>query len=219
MADNVAIAPREPIEEPGCKGLVYVVDDDDAMRGSIARAVAGEGYRVATVPSPDELLSTTIDRYPAAILLDMRMPKLSGLQLQERLLASGNGVPIVFISGESTVREAVAALGNGAVEFLLKPFGTDMLLGAVERAIARDLENMRRLLDAAQASAALSALAARERQVFELLCHGHGNAEIVQRLGISLHTAKQYKTQIMRKLGVSTLAEVIALGARRGPRP
>ncbi|OIM97177.1 hypothetical protein A9236_10750 [Polynucleobacter sp. QLW-P1DATA-2] len=141
----------------------------------------------------------------------MRMPKQSGVELQSELISKGHKIPIIFISGESSDEQIIAALKSGAVDFLLKPFSREALLGAVAKAIEQDAIAMQDLIRKAQLSEALKTLSPRERQVFELLAKGYGNKELVNALGISLPTVKEYKSEVMYKLRLRSLAELISL--------
>ncbi|WP_143070644.1 response regulator transcription factor, partial [Polynucleobacter sp. QLW-P1DATA-2] len=148
---------------------------------------------------------------PAVLITDMRMPKQSGVELQSELISKGHKIPIIFISGESSDEQIIAALKSGAVDFLLKPFSREALLGAVAKAIEQDAIAMQDLIRKAQLSEALKTLSPRERQVFELLAKGYGNKELVNALGISLPTVKEYKSEVMYKLRLRSLAELISL--------
>ena len=139
------------------------------------------------------------------------MPGMSGVDLQEKLLSHGRQMPIIFISGESTVSEAVKAMSNGAFEFLLKPFSRESLLSAVSKALALDAQLMRDLIKQVEFEQKLKALSPREREVFKLMTKGYGNAELANELGVALSTVKEYKSEMMYKLRLRSLSELIAL--------
>jgi FixJ family two-component response regulator len=139
------------------------------------------------------------------------MPGLSGVELHAELLSQGRLMPVIYVSGESSVPQSIRAMKQGAYEFLIKPFGREDLLRAVAGALEKDRRQMQSLIQRARLEAARAALSPREAQVHDLLLKGYGNREIVEQLGISLPTAKQYKSEVMRKLGVRSLAELIAL--------
>ncbi len=168
------------------------------------------GYQVTAWPDAALFLQQLPRVAPAVLVTDMRMPGLSGVELHAELRRQGRLMPVIYVSGESSVPQSIRAMKQGAFEFLLKPFGREELLRAVAGALEKDRQQMQALIQRARFEAARSALSPRELQVHGLLLRGFGNREIVERLGISLPTAKQYKSEVMRKLGVRSLAELIA---------
>jgi FixJ family two-component response regulator len=141
------------------------------------------------------------------------MPDMSGVELQAELVQRGRAIPIIFISGESTVQQTVTAMKQGAIEFLVKPFERDELLSAVIRGLEQDTLHMHQYVEKKTLEEGLKTLAPREREVFELLSLGLNNAEIQEKLQISLPTTKQYKSEVMRKLNLRSLSQLIALRA------
>lgn len=199
------------IVAPQVEGHIYLVEDDDAMRESMRRILASQGYRVYPFADPQKFLEFVMPVSPTMVLLDMRMPGMTGVEVQARLRAMGMDMPIVFVSGESTVQQAVTALEEGALKFLIKPVSRVELLRAVCEALERDVlraatEKKRLHLDSH-----LAKLAPREREALALMLDGHGNAEISKRMGIAYATAKQYKANILLKMNVQNMAEVIDL--------
>ncbi|WP_071467379.1 response regulator transcription factor [Polynucleobacter asymbioticus] len=193
------------------KKYIFLVEDDDELRSDLERALQFCGYTIFSFANPEQFLQEFKPLVPAVLITDMRMPKQSGVELQSELLAKGHKIPIIFISGESSDEQIIAALKSGAVDFLLKPFSREALLGAVAKAIEQDTIAMQDLIRKAQLSEALKTLSPRERQVFELLAKGYGNKDLVNALGISLPTVKEYKSEVMYKLRLRSLAELISL--------
>ena len=188
------------------------------MRTSVTRMLEVAGYRVHAFVSGPEFLAHAAAASPAVIVTDMRMPGMTGVELQAELHTRGWTTPMIFISGESTVQQSVAAMLHGAIEFLVKPFGRTELLSAVERGIALEIREHQSSDANSSFERQLKTLSPRERQVFELLAAGYSNAELVKTLGISLPTAKQYKAEVMRKLNLHSLSELIRL-CRTGQPP
>lgn len=193
---------------------IFLVEDDDGYRSDLERALQFCGYTVFSFSNPERFLADFKPFVPAVLVTDMRMPKLSGVQLQDELLAKGHKIPIIFISGESTDEQIVKAFKNGAFDFLLKPFSREVFMNAVARALEQDSVAMQELIRKSQLAEALKALSPRERQVFDLLAKGYGNKELVDELGIALSTAKEYKSEVMYKLRLRSLAELIALNTK-----
>ena len=190
---------------------IVLLEDDVSMRTSLTQMLRFAGHIVQAFSSALEFLALSAPTRPALIITDMRMPGMSGVELQAELLARGWDMPMIFISGESTVQQSVAALKQGAIEFLVKPFDRTELLSAVARGIAINLRQHQTAIENTAYESQLQTLSPRERQVFELLAAGFGNAELVKTLGISLPTAKQYKAEVMRKLKLYSLSELIRL--------
>jgi FixJ family two-component response regulator len=193
------------------KKYIFLVEDDDELRSDLERALQFCGYTIFSFASPEQFLSEFKPVVPAVLVTDMRMPKQSGIQLQTELMDKGHKIPIIFISGECSDEQIVKAFKNGAFDFLLKPFSREAFLSAVAKAIEQDSVAMQDLIRKSQLGEALKTLSPRERQVFELLAKGYGNKELVDELGISLPTVKEYKSEVMYKLRLRSLAELIAL--------
>jgi FixJ family two-component response regulator len=192
-------------------GHVFLVEDDQAMRESMQRVLTSQGYRVYAFADPQAFLDMVTPVIPSMVLLDMRLPGMTGVEVQARLTAMGLHMPVVFVSGESTAQQVVTAINSGAAAFLIKPVGRNELLIEVRKAIDRHIaDHAERLRQQAQQSR-LARLARREREVLDLLLLGHGNQEVSQKLGISYATAKQYKSNIMIKLDVHSMAQLMEL--------
>ena len=198
-------------------GIVHVVDDDASFRSAIERRLKKAGYVVATYPSAQQLLDRPPDESgPACILLDVRIPGLSGPELQDRLSKLGSGLPIVFLTGYADVSITVRTIKAGAEDFLTKPVTSEQLLDAIEKAMAHHeaSQALKQKRDAQRAL--LSHLTPRERQVFELVVQGRINKQIAQQLGATERTIKAHRHRVMEKMKVSTLAELVSVAERLG---
>ena len=190
---------------------IFLIDDDESMRTVLKDMLEFLGFQVHVYASAIEFLKVSMQAAPAVIITDMQMPDMSGVELQAELLKRGRQIPIIFISGESTLPQTISAMKQGAIEFLLKPFERDQLLSAVVRGLEQDVAYMRSYVVQTTLAEGLKGLSPREREVFELLAIGFNNLQIQEKLNISLPTAKQYKSEVMRKLNLSSLAHLIAL--------
>jgi RNA polymerase sigma factor (sigma-70 family) len=200
----------------GPSPLIHVVDDDEAYRAAVARLLEASGYRVTLYASAAELLKTSLSAEAGCILLDVQMEGLSGLELQQRLAAAGNRLPIVFLTGHADVPSSVRAMKAGAEDFLTKPAPKDVLLAAVQRALARfraAAENDEKI---AALRARLAKLTPREREVFELVVRGKLNKQIAHQLGTSERTIKAHRHSIVNKLRMQSVAELVLLAQRVG---
>jgi RNA polymerase sigma factor (sigma-70 family) len=198
-------------------GIIHVVDDDASFRNAIERRLKKAGYAVATYPSAQQLLDKLPDESgPGCILLDVRIPGLSGPELQDRLGKLGSSLPIVFLTGYADVSITVRTIKAGAEDFLTKPVTSEQLLGAIEKAMAHH-EASRALKQRRDAQRALlSHLTPRERQVFELVVQGRINKQIAQQLGATERTIKAHRHRVMEKMKVGTLAELVSVAERLG---
>jgi FixJ family two-component response regulator len=182
---------------------------------SISNLLTFSGYMVRAYTEAAAFLAQLPNTAPAVVVTDMRMPGMDGLGLHEALQAAGRLMPVIYLSGESTVQQSIRAMKLGALDFLVKPFTREALLSAVAAGIEKDRQNMQQVIAQARYQQALAGLAPRERQVHGLLVQGYNNNEIMNELGISLYTAKQYKSEVMRKLGVRSLSHLIKMSAER----
>ena len=190
---------------------IFLIDDDESMRTVLKGMLEFLGFQVHVYASAIEFLKVSMQAAPAVIITDMQMPDMSGVELQAELLKRGRQIPIIFISGESTLPQTISAMKQGAIEFLLKPFVRDQLLSAVVRGLEQDVAYMRSYVVQTTLAEGLKGLSPREREVFELLAIGFNNLQIQEKLNIALPTAKQYKSEVMRKLNLSSLAHLMAL--------
>jgi len=198
---------------PSGQQFVFLVEDDDDLRSDLEHALQVSGYTTFAFANPEQFLSTFQPVVPAVLVTDMRMPKKSGVQLQADLLETGHQLPIIFISGASSDQQIVKAFQNGAFDFILKPFGRDTFLTTVARAMEQSKMVMHEADRQARLAAALNTLTPRERQVFSLMAKGYDNKQLVNELGLALPTVKQYKSEVMGKLHLSSLTDLLALSA------
>jgi FixJ family two-component response regulator len=196
--------------------LVHVVDDDASWRKSIERLLSAAGYRVALYESAEAFLQKHEVEAPGCILLDVRMPGLSGLQLQQRLVAMRQALPIVFLSAHGDIPLTVLAIKAGAEDFLPKPVDTDVLLGAVAQAIARDRQCRDEREHLAELRSRIESLSPTERKVFDLVVRGRLNKQVAAELGMVERTVKWHRRNIMQKLRLQSLAEWVSLAERLG---
>ena len=203
---------REPARLPS---LVYVVDDDEAVRDSLKWLLEANRYQVACFARAEDFLNQYDPSKTACLILDVRMPGMSGLELQEQLVARGVNLPILFITGHGDVPMAVATMKKGAVDFIEKPFNESDLRASVERMLAAaeaEAESRRR---ERERSSLLSRLTARERQVLDCIVAGRLNKQIADDLGISIKTVEAHRANIMDKLNAGTVADLLRLALSR----
>ncbi|MCF8170362.1 MAG: response regulator transcription factor [Methylotenera sp.] len=196
------------------KGNIYVVDDDEAVRDSLQWLLEGKDYRVRCFDSAESFLSRYDPREVACLLVDIRMPGISGLELQDRLIERKSPLPIVFITGHGDVPMAVTTMKKGAMDFIPKPFKEEELLSVVERMLDQAREAFADFQHAANRDALMGKLTARESQVLERIVAGRLNKQIADDLGISIKTVEAHRANIMEKLNANTVADLlkIALG-------
>jgi FixJ family two-component response regulator len=204
-------------ETSSVPGFVHIVDDDASFATAMERRLKHAGYEVAIHASAQHLLDhLPSEGIPSCILLDVRIPGLSGPELQERLIELGSTLPIIFLTGHPDVRTTVRTIKAGAEDFLTKPVSSDQLLQAVERAIARHnaTYRLKSALDVVRLHVAT--LTPREREVFELIIRGNTNKQVARALGGTERTVKAHRHRVMEKMQVQTLAELVSLAERAG---
>lgn len=198
--------------------LIHVVDDDESLRESLLDLLRAAGFDAAGYGSTGEFLLHPLPERPGCLLLDVRMPGPSGLELQAALRERGQALPIVFLTGHADVPTTVRAVKGGAIDVLEKPVARERLLEAIGAALAADGQARSAGRAQAQRDARLASLTAREREVFDRVVAGERNQQIADALGISLRTVKAHRAQLMNKLGVATAAELGRLAGERSDR-
>ncbi|MCL7927005.1 MAG: response regulator [marine benthic group bacterium] len=195
---------------------VFLVDDDASVRSSITRLLQASGFRVRAFASASEYLSNSDPGCHGCLLLDLRMPEIDGLELQDRLAEADSARPILFLTGHGGVPESVAAMKAGAADFLEKPADPDSLVAAVHAAVALDAEKRREAAQIRSSRKQLETLTPRERQVFERVVVGRLNKQIARELGVSEKTVKVHRGRVMEKMEADSLAELARLAERLG---
>ena len=188
---------------------IHVVDDDEAMRDSMAWLLEGEGYVVACYDSADSFLAAHGEHMHGCLILDVRMPQMSGLELHEKLDALGSQLPIIFVTGHGDVPMAVSALQRGACDFIEKPFTNEDLLSRIRRALELDSQISARRQRDSVIEHRLRLLTQREREVMELVVAGKLNKQVADELNISMKTVEAHRARVMEKMGARTLAELV----------
>lgn len=196
--------------------LVCVIDDDESVRAALDSLLRSIGLRVALFRSPLDYLGAQLCGGPVCLVLDMRMPDMSGLDFQRRLKAGGDEVPVIFLSGHADVPAAVSAMKAGAVEFLTKPFREQDLLDAIATALDRDRERRHEAEGRGALQEAYQRLTSREREVMAQVIDGRMNKQIAARLGLSEVTVKMHRGRVMRKMRAMSIAELVRMSERLG---
>jgi len=190
-------------------GHIYLIDDDESMRTSLCRMLRDVGYIVEDFSSAATFLEHSLPVAPAVILLDMQMPDMSGLDLQEKLLQFGRKTPIVFVSGQSHPHQIVKSLKQGALDFLFKPFNLEDLLKAVADALEFDRRQLKRLSKEVETKKDYASLTPREKEVCYWLVKGLLNKDIAIKLGTTDATIKVHKARIMDKMNVESVQALV----------
>ena len=194
--------------------IVFVIDDDPSIRQAIESLIRSVGMHVRTFASAQEFMSSTRPDAPACLVLDVRMPGLSGLDLQRELLTAGIRIPVIFITGHGDIPMSVRAMKAGAVEFLTKPFRDQDLLDAISQALERDRTMRSQYAELAELRSRFEQLTPREREVMELVVSGLLNKQIAARLNISEITVKLHRHQVMEKMKADSLAELVRIAEK-----
>jgi FixJ family two-component response regulator len=196
--------------------VVHIVDDDASLRTAISRLLNASGYEVAVYESAACFLREIENASPGCILLDVKMPALGGLQLQEELAKQPRGWPIIFMTGDADIPSSVRAIKAGAEDFLTKPISRETLLEAIQHALVRHAARQRGQDQLDSLRALISTLTPRESEVFALMVRGRLNKQIAHLLGTSERTIKAHRHMVMGKLRAQSFAEVVSIAERVG---
>jgi len=197
---------------------VYLVDDDVSVLRGLGRLLAAAGMKVAAFDSPREFLGRLDPAAPGCLILDVAMPGLNGLELQQALAARGSALPVVFLTGRGDIPMSVQAMKRGAADFLTKPVDDEMLLATIRNALEKNRASRTAREELAQTEKRLAMLTAREREVLERVVTGRLNKQIAAELGTVEKTIKVHRAHVMQKMGVRTLADLVRLAGRAGIR-
>jgi FixJ family two-component response regulator len=204
--------PKSPVDvEAGGEPVVLVVDDDKSMREALKRLFRSVGLRVKVFGSTSELMRSALPNVASCLVLDIRLPEVSGLDFQVDLAAAGIQIPIIFITGHGDIPMTVQAMKAGAVDFLTKPFRHQEMIHAVNRALAADRKRRAEQETVSQLRFLYESLTAREREVIALASAGLRNKRIAANLGISEITVKVHRVHIMRKMRARSIADLVRI--------
>jgi len=191
--------------------LVYLVDDEYAVRDSLALLIESTGQTVKSFASAEAFLTHYNPEQPGCLLLDVRMPSMSGLELQDELLSREISIPIIFMSGHAGIPDSAKAFRAGAVDFLEKPFDNETLLMRIEEALNKDIASREHLNEHREIKKHLIQLTVREKEVLSLIFRGYSNKEMARLLDISNRTIEAHRASIMEKMQVKSLAELMLI--------
>ena len=196
------------------QGIVYVVDDEPSIRNSTKELVESIGLRVQTFATAQDFLCSERPDVPGCLVLDVRLPGLSGLDLQRELGKMNNSVPIIFITGHGDIPMSVKAMKAGAVDFLAKPFRHQDLLDAIAHALERDREDRRQRSELVELHRRYESLTPREREVMAFLVKGLLNKQVAAELGMTEPTVKFHRAHVMQKMKADSMAELVRIAER-----
>jgi RNA polymerase sigma factor (sigma-70 family) len=197
--------------------IIFVVDDDTSLRNAVKRLIRSLGFTVETFDSAQAFLTHEPHDGPACLVLDIRMPGTSGIQLQERLAKAGVQMPIIFITGHGNIPMSVKAMKAGAVDFIEKPFEDQQLIDAIHVAIARSNQLRKQQAELNKLQQRVDSLTPREHEVFRLVASGMLNKQIAFDLGLSEKTVKIHRSRVMQKMKAASLADLVRMAEKTIP--
>jgi FixJ family two-component response regulator len=200
-------------------GVVYIVDDEETIRRALSRLVRTAGLTAQTFTSAQAFLEHPLPDHPACLVLDVRLPGLSGLDLQVALGPRQETVPIIFITGRGSIPMSVQAMRGGALDFLKKPVDGDLLLESIQRALARSREALARAAEHSDVARRLARLTPREREVLDLVVAGMLNKQIAAELGAAEKTVKVHRGRMMKKMEADSVADLVRMTQKTEGRP
>jgi FixJ family two-component response regulator len=215
MSKGVSSGSPDPVS---AQPVVFVIDDDPLTRGSLSSLFRSVGLDVKVFASATELLQNPLPAVPSCLVLDVRLPRLSGFDLQTELSRLGVKIPIIFITGHGDIPMSVKAMKAGAVDFLTKPFRDQEMLDAVAWALERDQKRRNEEQSFSDMRARFESLTSREREIMALVTAGLMNKQVGGRIGISEMTVKIHRGHVMRKMGTKTLADLVLIADKLGIR-
>ena len=198
---------------------VYVVEDDLSFRKSTERLIRASGFEVISFGSADAFLAETSIRHPACLVLDVRLPGIDGLCLQQKLIERGSLLPIIFMTGHGDIPMSVQAMRNGAVDFLPKPFEAKDLRNAIAKAIEKDTRECEKEVEVTRVQVLINALSPREHEVLRWVITGKLNKQIADAINVTEKTVKAHRGQVMKKLKADSVADLIRLSQKVGIAP
>ena len=196
--------------------IVFVVDDDPSVRRAIKRLVESVGLHVELFGSATEFINSSRPDVASCLVLDIRLPGISGLDFQRELVQAKNGIPVIFITAHGDIPMTVRAMKAGAVEFLTKPFRDQDLLDAIQVGLERDRVRRQRQAETAMLRERLESLTPREREILPLVVSGLLNKQVAAEIGATEATVKVHRSQLMRKMGASSLADLVRMSEKMG---
>jgi len=191
--------------------LVFVVDDDDAVRESISWLISSVDLKVLAYSSASDFLAQCRPGQAGCLITDIRMPEISGLELQDELNRRGCDIPVIVITGHGDVQTAVRAMKAGAFDFIEKPFNDQLLLDLVNRAVASSVESLREQIEQAEVKTRIESLTPREKQVLDLISTGDSNKNVAHGLNISEKTVEAHRARVMSKMQANSLAALVKM--------
>jgi FixJ family two-component response regulator len=201
------------------KGTVYIIEDDPSFRRSMERLLQTEGYKVTAFACGNPFLARTYIRRPACLLLDVKLPDIDGLELHQKLIERGSGLPVIIMTGHGSIPMSVQSMKRGAVDFLLKPFEAKDLLSAVAISLERDRQSRNKEIQTHKIISLVGTLTPREREVMRWVITGKLNKQIALAMGITEKTIKVHRSRIMEKTGVTSVADLVRLAEKANIPP